>query len=377
MYNENSVGVEQPVRFYKIVALSFLVLTLILFGVIIFMSSKRAMITIVTKNDPIDITTRVKIGAVSAGADIEGTSTTTLVTYENNYEPTGSRQEEGTSTGYVTLHNDSSASQSLVATTRLLTQDNILFRLKDKVVVPANGTVRAEVYADKKGKESDILPQTKFTIPGLNEEKQKEIYASSEEPMTGGLATVGVLSSEDYKKAELDMKDRLLAEGKKYFEETYKDTSVVVTLLQDSVESNTEIGEEVSKFTLTGKATIIGIMYDKSVVETWAREALKKREMSADEIVEPSENPPTISFDEYESTSGVATVQVFYDGIATLNPESSTIQKNMFFGKTKDEVRRYLLPLDHVHEVDVEFTPAWITKVPFVAEHVTVVVKSI
>ena len=373
IYSENPIGVEQPVRFYKIVAITFLILTLVLFGVIIFMSSKRAVVTIVTKNDVVDISTRIKIGSVEKGADISGTSTTTMITYKDAFSPTGSKQEEGIATGFVTLHNDSNSSQPLVATTRLLTDDDVLFRLKDRVVVPANGEIRAEVYADEKGVEGDVLPQEKFIIPGLNASRQKEIYASSDESMSGGLAQVGVLSSDDLRKAEKELEEKLLEEGMTLF----ADDTAIVTIIQKTIESDTDVGEEVAKFTLTGKATIVATLYDVDELNEWATKALKKREISDDEIVHPSDTEPTVTFDEYDAVDGIAIVQVFQDGLATLNPESPTLQKNMFLGKTKDEVRHYLLPLDHVHEVDVEFSPAWIRKVPFISEHVTVVVKEV
>jgi hypothetical protein len=373
IYSENPIGVEQPVRFYKIVAITFLILTLVLFGVIIFMSSKRAVVTIVTKNDVVDISTRIKIGSIEHGADIAGTSTTTMITYKDSFSPTGSKQEEGIATGFVTLHNDSNSSQPLVATTRLLNEDDVLFRLKDRIVVPANGEIRAEVYADEKGIGGDILPQEKFIIPGLNVNRQKEVYASSDESMSGGLAQVGVLSSDDLRKAEKELEEKLLEEGMALF----ADNTAIVNIIQKTIESDTDVGNEIAKFTLTGKATIVATMYDVEELNEWATKALKKREISDDEIVHPSYTDPTVTFDEYDAVEGIAIVQVFQDGLATLNPESPTLQKNMFLGKTKDEVRHYLLPLDHVHEVDVEFSPAWIRKVPFISEHVTVVVKEV
>jgi len=49
----------------------------------------------------------------------------------------------------------------------------------------------------------------------------------------------------------------------------------------------------------------------------------------------------------------------------------------MFFGKSKDEVRRYLLKLDHVRSVDIKFKPAWIRTVPHVGEHIEIIVKEV
>ena len=47
-----------------------------------------------------------------------------------------------------------------------------------------------------------------------------------------------------------------------------------------------------------------------------------------------------------------------------------------FFGKNKDEVRRYVLSLDNVYSVDIKYSPAWMQTVPHVADHVSVVIKN-
>ena len=112
------------------------------------------------------------------------------------------------------MRNDSSISQPLVATTRLLTADGILFRMKKGATVPANGTVEVDVYADKSGKASEIGP-SKFTIPGLNEARQKVVWAESIKPMVGGVRQFGVIGSEDIKEAEGEMLAELKKSGRR------------------------------------------------------------------------------------------------------------------------------------------------------------------
>ena len=65
-----------------------------------------------------------------------------------------------------------------MATTRLLTPDNILFRIKKGITVPANGEIEVNIYPDDENFK-DIVKPTKFTIPGLSEKLQKIIYAES------------------------------------------------------------------------------------------------------------------------------------------------------------------------------------------------------
>ena len=82
-----------------------------------------------------------------------------------------------------------------------------------------------------------------------------------------------------------------------------------------------------------------------------------------------------MNLESYEASSTIAIVNVSASGLVSLNPESGQFAKSLFFGKNKEEVRRYLLSLDHVQGVEVKFTPAWMRSVPPVPEHVSVVVK--
>ena len=192
--------IGQPVRFYKFVALSFLVITVVLLGVIIFMSSKRAEITIITRSEPVDVNATVTIDPSDSNVLVSGFVTSTFVEFSRNFSPEGSKKEDGVAEGIVILHNDSGSPQPLVATTRLLTPDGILFRLKSGVTVPANGSVETTAYADVAGQGGDIGP-SKFTIPGLREDRQTQVYAESLNSMSGGVRSVGILSQDDITKA--------------------------------------------------------------------------------------------------------------------------------------------------------------------------------
>lgn len=367
---------QQPVRFYKFIAITFLLITVLLLGFILFMSSKRAVITIETKPSSIDVQGQTTLSSSDRNGHLPGMVSTTVVTVEQEFTPTGTREEEGTATGVVMLHNDSGVSQPLVATTRLLSPDDVLFRLKDRVVVPANGTVEAAVFADQTGKESDIGP-TKFTIPGLSAARQKQVYAKSDAAMRGGVSEVGAVSKEDVDAAEKQLLTALQKQGETVLADAHEGQSGTYLVVQHTVENDAAVGDEVSTFTLTGKATVLGAFYDEETMQQWAQSILMKRALNDAEIVEPSEQAATIKITDYDLTRDEVDVDAFFTGVAMLNPESKQLQKSMFFGKTKDEVRRYVLSLDHVRGVDVSFQPAWMMSVPHIADHVTVIVKSV
>jgi hypothetical protein len=371
---------SQPVRFYKIVALTFLFLTIVLLGVVIFMSSKRATITIITKSTPEQINESVDIGKDVGSRGVSGyVATKTIEIDLEKFQPTGNREEPGVATGKVTLHNDSSVAQPLVATTRLLTPNDILFRMKSGATVPANGTVEVEVYADKEGVTGDIGPVQKFTIPGLNETRQKEIYASSDVTMIGGTKVIGVLSEADIERAKKVVFDKAVETAKKDLAILYPEMSAEYSVANSSEAiTDVEVGEEVSEFHVSMSVDVVGVFYELESLKEWADMRLANHAINDSELIRPSDELPTVTLEEYNSEDpDKATINILYNGLASLNPDSKEIDKMMFYGKNKDEVRRYLLSLSHVHNVEIDFRPAWMMTVPHVPDHINVIVRSV
>lgn len=376
---QTSLPTEQPVRFYKFVALTFLLLTIFLLSVIMFMSSKRATITIESKASPVDITDSIVVGNGEKTGSIKGQVLSSQVSIEEVFFPTGTQEVEDIATGTIILHNDSNLNQSLIPKTRLLSKDGVLFRMKDRAIVPANGTISVEVYADEKGAKGNIEP-TSFTVPGLSDAKQKVIFGTSESVMTGGIKKSGVLSSDDLKKAKEVMRKKLQEKGEADLISngpSLSEFSTAFILSDDVYDSTAQVGEEVAEFTLVGKATIVGVFYNEKDLKSVAEKSLMRRAVDDVETVRPSSQQPTVNIEEYNLENKTATIKVFYDGISVLNPESRQLDKNMFYGKNEDEIRRYLLKLDHVRSVIVKFSPAWINTVPYVADHVDVIVKEV
>lgn len=367
---------EQPVRFYKIIALTFLFLTIVLLGIIMFMSSKRATIVIESKATPVDISDSVLIGKGNVSGSLKGSVTSKAITLTQDFSPTGTREETSKAEGVVTLHNDSKINQPLVATTRLLTPNNVLFRLKEKAVVPAGGTVDVVVIADAEGAEGNI-EATNFTIPGLAANRQKEVYGTSSLAMSGGVKQVGILSAEDIEKAKAQLKSAMQKQGEDELLSDNMELTPVFSIVDDTYETSAKAGDEVSNFSVTGKATVVGVFYNLEDLQTMANKFLARRAVDDVEVVEPSKNLPTVVVEDYDLAKGTATVQVFHSGVTLLNPESKQLDKAMFFGKSKDEVRRYLLKLDHVRSIEIKFNPGWMRAVPYVADHVDVIVKEV
>lgn len=374
MGNISSTNTNQPVRFYKIVALSFLFLTILLLGLITFVSSKRADVTIITRSDNVDAAFSFDVGTDVENMPVKANVTSTMITVNKTYSPKGERQIVGKSTGMVTIYNDSKIPQPLVVTTRLLTSAGVLYRMKNSTTVPAQGKIDVEVYADKEGQTGDARME-QFTIPGLNPVRQKEVYAKSDKFVIGGMKTVGIVSSEDIQKGTAEVLQELKQAGQDEFAKKYSDKKAVTTIAQYVVEPDKKVGTETDSFVLTGKATVVAVVYDDKEMNKYANELLNKQIVDNSEILESTADAPSVTIENFDMSKGTASVKVLQNGVVNIDPNSRELQKIMFFGKTEDELRRYLLSLSHIQNVEVKFKPFWNSTVPHVADHVNVVVK--
>ena len=367
-YSQPSVG------FYRTIALSFLVLTVILLGVVVLITSKKASITIMSKEDTRSVNMNVKVAATATGEDaITGSVSSTVINFSQKYFPTGSKTIEGTAGGEVTLFNKTAEAQTLVKTTRLLTPAGVLFRLSDKVTVPANGEVKAQVYADKAGKDSNIGPST-FTIPGLGTDKQKVIYAESTVAMDNAVRQVGILTDADVQAAQKDFEQKIKDQ---YAVSSTDVMQRVVSVLNSNPVSDKKVGDEVDGFSLSGTTTVVVISYNKQSLSDLISGAVSSKVDGSLEKVLNITSDPKVVVASYDSASNSAQLSVNQGVMVTLDANAEKLSPQYFMGKTKDEIERYVFELDHVAGVQVEFTPGWSSKAPTVPDKIKVMVKDI
>lgn len=369
---------EPSVNFYRTIALSFLVLTVVLLAVVVFITSKKATITILAKEDTRSVNLTVAVNSSSAGKNssgsINGSVSSEMVNFSQKYFPTGSKIIEGLAGGEVVLYNKTSESQVLVKTTRLLTDKGILFRLSDKVTVPANGEVVAVVYADKAGAESNIDP-SKFTIPGLATDKQKVVYAQSLKTMDSGVRKVGILTDDDLKAAGKDFEQKL----KDQYSSSTLDENIrkVVSVLNVNPMSDKKIGEEVDGFTLSGTSTVVVVTYDKKSLDEVISNAVSSKIDNSLEKILTITNEPKVSVSAYDATSKSVQLAVSQDVMVTLDANAEKLSPQYFMDKSKNDIERYVFELNHVAGVEVNFSPSWIGKAPTVPDKIKVVVKNV
>ncbi len=365
-------------RFYKIFTIFFLCISFALLVTIVFMITKRANIVVVAEPESKQINFAIKVSSteIADSNAVVGAVTTTVFSWSKKYTPSGSKTVEGTSRGELTIMNKTSAPMTLIPKTRFSNKTGIVFRLKNRTSIPANGQVRAEVYADQQGSTSDIGPDT-FILPALSEDKQNLIYAVSSEAMAGGSSSVGILSKEDVVSAEADFKSKI--------EETYAlehpvsapTDRLFVHVLDIHDNPNELIGTQAKEFVLSGTSTLLVVTYSADQFDAMVQKQISlKIDQKNEKIISITEKP-MIGLDRYDSSKKEVSLSFSGNVMVGIDEAAESLSPEKFVGMKRENIESYLKSLPHVAGAEVTISPLWARSAPEVAQKIKVVVKNV
>lgn len=371
---------SRSLRLYQRIAVAFVAVTFVLLIAVLYLSVSRATIRVVANPKIVSVTavadvvpTPVDEGEIAGS--VVGKRLTKTKTFTLPAE--GAQAVEAKASGVVSLINETSASQQLVATTRVLSASGVLFRLDKGVTVPANGQIDATVHADVAGTSGEVGPQH-FTIPGLNATQQQKIYAVSVNPMVGGVQYIRSLTEQDVADAVENMKGEMIADAKtelsagvdraQFDGESYY-TSVV------STDTDAEIGTVAGTFSLTMTMDVSAVYFSNELVETYAQSLLSKKVSDGYELTKTNLDGIQVTVESISTRDSEARVSVYLDGNSRISLSSPTLSKDRFVGRAPNEVLTLLRSSDAVKDVSVSFTPFWLKRVPTLKDHIKIVVE--
>ncbi len=294
---------------------------------------------------------------------------------EKKFKPTAlGKSIEGFAQGIVTIINDSNYDQTLVKTTRLLTPDNVLFRIQKLVVVPKKGSVTVLAVADKKGASGDV-GEGVLRIPGLSASAQKLIYAQREKPFVGGVYSSAVVTKPDITNAEIALVEELENKGlvsmhAKNSNITLKD--VVPEII--SLSASAKEGDGVDEFLVSGELVLRAINFDKKALLERMKQQMQG-ELKQNEMVLRYDEQ---SFD-YEITSlpgdeNKAVVTASLKAFGTITTDNMDKVKTLLAGNGASAVQSYFLKNPNISAVSVRFWPFWVHTVPRFSDHVNIII---
>jgi hypothetical protein len=368
---------NSPVRIYQIITAFFLIITVALLVLVVFMVSKHATITVIAKEDTKNTQVNLTVGSKTATEGVlPGSVTSTVFYFSKKYSPEGTKTVEGTAVGELTIYNKSGAAITLIPKTRFITADGVLFRLKNRTSIPVDSEVVAEVYADKPGKDSDIAAAD-FILPGLPVDKQKAVYAVSTKPMQGGSSQVGVISQDDVLKAKAQYKEDVINEFLEKNSEKFADQKVMVVVADQKLESSEGLGKEAAGFVLSGTSTLVLVKYQADDLSHAVNQELNSQlDPSADKVLS-AKSEPQVAISSYDLNAGTAVLGVTQSMVVTVDASLEKLAPQNFLGMNKKEIEGSVLSLDHVAGVEVRFSPGWMKSAPQSADKIKVLVKNI
>ena len=367
------------VRLYKRIAFTFIGLTLVLLGVVLAATFSRAVITITPKPVVVRAEVKAAVAADTKTAEtVPGMVIANAVSGQSTAHPVGTGAVvKGNATGTVLLVNKRATPQSLVATTRLLSPDNVLFRLKKGVVIPANSELKGvEVYADQAGSSGEIGPTT-FTIPGLSGDLQKIVYAFSEKPMTGGISNVSAVSQTDIDKAVSDLKDQLAAKANAEIAAQAVGrgfTGSATFVNEDARSVSAKVGDTVGSFDVLLKLTVTGVYYNKEKLQNLGSAALRANVPSDMELGSNDVSTAEVTVQNASAATGTATLDAVFSGQAIITSDSQLLDKSRLVGLDAATIKAYFKSFDSVSDAQVALSPFWVKRAPS-ANHITINIK--
>jgi hypothetical protein len=371
---------SRSLRLYQRIAVAFVVVTFLLLLTVLYLSVSRATIKIVANP---------KVVSVNAVADIvttpdeegEISGAVALKRFEKSQTFTlpqeGATAVEAKAAGTVTIINESGSAQPLVATTRVLADNGVLFRLDKAVTVPAGGKVTASVKADVAGKSGEIGP-SHFIIPGLNATLQQKIYATSDSPMVGGVQFVRSLTEKDVSDAVTTLTEQILTEAKTALSEGVDRTVFDGESYFPNVVTKTTsvpVGTETGTFSLTLGADVSAVFYNKELVETYGNSLLRKRLPEGYELIKENTEGMQVKVEAIDTKNKEARISVYLDGTSRISEEAPSLAKDRFVGRAPNEVLTLLRSNEAVQDVSVTFTPFWLKRVPTLKDHIKIQIE--
>jgi hypothetical protein len=274
--------------------------------------------------------------------------------------------------GKVIIYNEfSNESQSLVATTRLQTEDGKIFRLVKAITVPGMsnennpGSVEADVVADQGGDAYNIGPSD-FKIPGFQgSPKYDKFYAKSADSMSGGGGEgsgIKIISQQDLdsakKNAEKQIRNNLiekvksgLAEG-----ETLLDEASQINIAQSK--TTAKANQTVDSFNYDVQASIKSIVFSENDVKTLFAETKSKEQIPSSDIT-ISYNQSSVNFE-----NGSILIEAHGKFENKYQIDSDDL-KNKLLGKNAEEVKNIMSNYSQIQSIDLQFWPQLITsKIP-------------
>jgi len=247
------------------------------------------------------------------------------------------------------------------------------------------GTLLLDLIADKTGKEFNLECSQKapcrFSIPAWKgTENFGKLYALATSPVRGGAVGRGyIVGKDEYKKAELALKDNLQREAQK---ELIAQVPTGFTLLESTITSDTATisstpgeGELAldGKFTIHGKVSLRAFLIKTNDLKSLI-DKITKAQIPQDKLTRPESVTFQYSLQQFDLDKNQALMKVQAQEELQLKLDPQAITQTLL-GKSEAEVQKILTDMPHVQSAEVVLWPFWVRKIPSNPARVTIEIK--
>jgi len=364
----------------------------IIFAFVVILPSVKVVVTPRTFDieETIPITVSANVADLDLGKRLlPGQIVEDMQNHSQRFVSTGREDIKQQATGDIRVFNEfSSAPQTLVETTRFVSQDGYLFRTTRTVVIPGakieGGKIIASstlvnVIADSAGKEYNISSST-FSIPGFRgTPKFTAFYGKSENSMEGGFEGIAsVVTQGD------------IADAKELLE------GVVTGRAADKLRANIPSGYFLAPGALEEDLPIITLDTDAGVrgesftgdIRVDARAVLFRSEditaviddylediyRSDGETVLLPDLDISYEFQEKDYKTGEFTINLVVKQRAGIKIDVEDL-RGLLVGKREGEARTLISRYQGIERANIRFWPFWVSTVPTKLDKITILLE--
>lgn len=369
---------KKRISLYSRLVLKFLLLVGILAVLVFYFSFSKLTVLVTPQVETISDTLFLRVGGDNSATStddarekINGAVNEYPIEISKVYPASGEDALGQEVTGKVILVNNYVKDQPLVATTRLLSSDNKLFRLKSAVTIPAGGKIEAEVYADKVSPEMAIN-SAHFTIPGLWAGLQDKIYADSVEPFSYQTSSEKYVKASDLQLALRDVDALIMAKLKEG--QSFPADSVVLYEILDSTDTKTDAqaGDKVNQFTLTITAKVAVVVFPKQEAEKLAAAKLNLLIPDDKELSEFKTESLSYTLESYDADTKTAAVKASFSGLMILKSNADIIDREKLVNLNASQIATYLGDYPEIGNYELKFFPTFIKKAPHLVDRIEI-----
>jgi hypothetical protein len=355
---------------------------------VLYISFSKLTINIVPKGEALNESLLLKVSSATSSPDslvdpreaLSGEVEEIPIVVEKTFSASGEEFASETISGRVKIINNYNKNQALVATTRILSPDNKLFRIKDAVNVPAGGEVWADIYVEKPSRDLAINPTT-FTIPGLWAGLQDKIYAKSETAFVFAEDNTKYVKASDISLAEKEIGDEFSTKMTAEIETARKAANVdgrsekVAVYLPEqamSISDGAKIDDRVASFSAKASGTVRVVFFSKAEVEKLALNKLNLLIPDGKKLLEFDPNNIVYSFESYDEESGAATIKVTFSGKMVLKGGEEVFDKASLVNLNSEQIKTYLRDQPDVNSFELKFYPSFVKRAPRLVDRIQI-----